>query len=52
MISLAGLAAQFTELMLAVVLAPMLTGWVNQCRTFELTLDDGTYRTANFHFRK
>jgi hypothetical protein len=22
------------------------------CRTFELTLDDGTYRTADFHFRK
>ncbi len=34
MISLAGLAAQFTELMLAVVLAPMLTGWVNQCRAW------------------
>ena len=26
--------------------------WANQCRTFELTLDDGTYRTADFHFRK
>ena len=34
MISLAGLAAQFTELMLAVVLAPMLTGWVNKCRAW------------------
>jgi predicted extracellular nuclease len=26
--------------------------WANQCRTFTLTLDDGTYRTAQFHFRK
>ena len=26
--------------------------WANQCRTFELTLDDGAYRTADFHFRK
>ena len=29
-----GLAAQFTELMLAVLLAPLLTGWVNQCRAW------------------
>lgn len=26
--------------------------WANQCRTFTLTLDDGTYRSADFHFRK
>ena len=32
--SLSGLAAQFTELALAVLLAPMLTGWVNQCRAW------------------
>ena len=25
--------------------------WANQCRTFALTLDDGTYRTADFRFR-
>jgi formate hydrogenlyase subunit 4 len=30
----AGFAAQFTELMLAVLLAPLLTGWVNQCRAW------------------
>ncbi len=29
-----GIAAQFTEMMLAVLLAPMLTGWVNQCRAW------------------
>ncbi len=34
MISAAGFAAQFTELMLAVLLAPLLTGWVNQCRAW------------------
>ena len=34
MISAAGFAAQFTELMLAVLLAPVLTGWVNQCRAW------------------
>ena len=34
MISLSGLAAQFTELVLAVLLAPLLTGWVNQCRAW------------------
>jgi hypothetical protein len=27
-------------------------GWANTCRTFTLTLDDGTYRKADFHFRK
>jgi formate hydrogenlyase subunit 4 len=32
--SLAGAAAQFTELALAVLLAPLLTGWVNQCRAW------------------
>ena len=32
--NLAGAAAQFTELMLAVLLAPLLTGWVNQCRAW------------------
>jgi len=32
--SAAGLAAQFTELMLALLLAPLLTGWVNQCRAW------------------
>jgi formate hydrogenlyase subunit 4 len=32
--SVSGLAAQFTELMLAVLLAPLLTGWVNQCRAW------------------
>jgi formate hydrogenlyase subunit 4 len=34
MISLSGIAAQFTELALAVLLAPLLTGWVNQCRAW------------------
>ncbi|HVB48711.1 MAG TPA: NADH-quinone oxidoreductase subunit H [Burkholderiales bacterium] len=34
MISLSGVAAQFTEVMLAVLLAPLLTGWVNQCRAW------------------
>ena len=32
--SASGLAAQFTELALAVLLAPLLTGWVNQCRAW------------------
>lgn len=32
--SVSGLAAQFTELVLAVLLAPLLTGWVNQCRAW------------------
>ena len=32
--NLAGAAAQFTELMLALLLAPLLTGWVNQCRAW------------------
>src|SRR5512135_1969326 len=34
MINLAGIAAQFAELVLAVLLAPLLTGWVNQCRAW------------------
>jgi len=32
--NLPGLAAQFTELMLALLLAPLLTGWINQCRAW------------------
>lgn len=32
--SAAGIAAQFTELVLAVLLAPLLTGWVSQCRAW------------------
>src|SRR5438874_2267495 len=32
--SASGLAAQFTELALAILLAPLLTGWVNQCRAW------------------
>ena len=26
--------------------------WANTCRTFEITFDDGTYRTADFNLRK
>jgi hypothetical protein len=25
--------------------------WTNQCRTFEITFDDGTYRRAEFSFK-
>ena len=32
--NLAGAVAQFTELLLALLLAPLLTGWVNQCRAW------------------
>jgi formate hydrogenlyase subunit 4 len=32
--SASGVAAQFTELALAVLLAPLLTGWVTQCRAW------------------
>jgi formate hydrogenlyase subunit 4 len=32
--NLADAAAQFTELLLALLLAPLLTGWVNQCRSW------------------
>jgi len=34
MISASGVAAQITELFLAVALAPLMTGWVNQCRAW------------------
>jgi len=34
MITLSGIAAQLTELMLAVLLAPLFTGWVNMCRAW------------------
>jgi formate hydrogenlyase subunit 4 len=34
MISIPGLVAQFAVLALAVLLAPLLTGWVNQCRAW------------------
>jgi formate hydrogenlyase subunit 4 len=34
MINASGIAAQITELVLAVLLAPLLTGWVNQCRAW------------------
>ena len=34
MISWSGLAAQLTEIVLAVLLAPVLLGWVNQCRAW------------------
>ena len=34
MISWPGLAAQLSELVLAVLFAPILTGWVNQCRAW------------------
>ena len=34
MMNLPGIAAQFAELVLAVLLAPLLTGWVNQCRAW------------------
>jgi len=56
MISLAGLAAQFTELALAVLLAPLLTGWVNQCRAWLLNRSAPPllqpYRTLNKLFQK
>lgn len=32
--SASGFAAQFTEVMTAVALAPLLSGWVNQCRAW------------------
>jgi formate hydrogenlyase subunit 4 len=34
MVSLAGAIAQLTEVVLAILLAPLLTGWVNQCRAW------------------
>ncbi|MGA8004919.1 MAG: NADH-quinone oxidoreductase subunit H [Burkholderiales bacterium] len=56
MINLAGIAAQFTELMLAILLAPLLTGWVNQCRAWLQNRSAPgllqPYRTLNKLFRK
>jgi formate hydrogenlyase subunit 4 len=56
MINLAGIAAQFTELMLAILLAPLLTGWVNQCRAWLQNRSAPSllqpYRTLNKLFRK
>jgi len=56
MISLAGAAAQFTELALAVLLAPLLTGWVNQCRAWLQNRSAPPllqpYRTLNKLFQK
>ena len=56
MISLSGLAAQFTELALAVLLAPLLTGWVNQCRAWLQSRSAPPllqpYRTLNKLFQK
>jgi formate hydrogenlyase subunit 4 len=56
MISLSGLAAQFTELALAVLLAPLLTGWVNQCRAWLQSKSAPPllqpYRTLNKLFQK
>ena len=34
MTSIASLLAQLTEMLLAVLLAPMLSGWVSQCRAW------------------
>ena len=56
MINLAGIAAQFTELMLAILLAPLLTGWVNQCRAWLQNRSAPSllqpYRTLNKLFQK
>ena len=56
MISLAGAAAQFTELALAVLLAPLLSGWVNQCRAWLQNKSAPPllqpYRTLNKLFQK
>jgi len=56
MTQLAGIAAQFTELMLAVLLAPLLTGWVNQCRAWLQNRSAPgllqPYRNLNKLFRK
>ncbi|MFY9314950.1 MAG: NADH-quinone oxidoreductase subunit H [Burkholderiales bacterium] len=56
MIGLSGLAAQFTELALAVLLAPLLTGWVNQCRAWLQNKSAPPllqpYRTLNKLFQK
>ena len=56
MISLSGVAAQFTELALAVLVAPLLTGWVNQCRAWLQNRNAPPllqpYRTLNKLFQK
>jgi formate hydrogenlyase subunit 4 len=56
MISLSGVAAQFTEFALAVLLAPLLTGWVNQCRAWLQSRSAPPllqpYRTLNKLFQK
>ena len=56
MISLAGVAAQFTELALAVLFAPLLSGWVNQCRAWLQNKSAPPllqpYRTLNKLFQK
>jgi len=56
MISASGIAAQFTELALAVLLAPLLTGWVNQCRAWLQNKSAPPllqpYRTLNKLFQK
>ena len=56
MISLSGVAAQFTELALAVLVAPLLTGWVNQCRAWLQNRSAPPllqpYRTLNKLFQK
>jgi formate hydrogenlyase subunit 4 len=56
MINFAGIAAQFTELMLAILLAPLLTGWVNQCRAWLQNRSAPgllqPYRNLNKLFRK
>jgi len=56
MISVSGVAAQFTELALAVLLAPLLTGWVNQCRAWLQNRSAPPllqpYRTLNKLFQK
>jgi len=56
MTNLAGIAAQFTELMLAVLLAPLLSGWVTQCRAWLQNRSAPgllqPYRNLNKLFRK
>jgi len=56
MIDLAGIAAQFAEVVLAVLLAPLLTGWVNQCRAWLQNKSAPgllqPYRTLNKLFQK
>ena len=56
MINLSGIAAQFAELVLAVLLAPLLTGWVNQCRAWLQNKSAPgllqPYRTLNKLFQK